>query len=152
MAIEKLDSFVKQILIYFKNKDYGEAHSLATKMVAKFPKEMISHFLLARATFWLERYPEAISEAIKAFNLAKREDLLPCAILLGSSYFQSGEYEKGYALLSKFEKEKNEEVKKLLFIFSLARKNEKEAVSHVADLFQINRQAAKKLVLKFLSS
>jgi len=146
------NGYAAQIAAYLKNEAYAKAYELATEFVQKFPDDMIAHFLLAEAAFWSGKYDEAALEGSKAFNKCSTDDdLLTCSIITGSSYFELKKYEEGYHLLRLMAKRKtNEELEKLLFVFSLELNNPQEAIKHVDELFKINKKAAEDLIVKYL--
>jgi len=146
------NAYIKQNVLYLNNKDYGKAYEFSKEFVQKFPAEMIAHFLLAKAAFCLGRHEEAVLGARKAFNLAAdADDMLSCAILASTAYYELKEYGKGLELLKQVEKTKtSEELEELLFIFSLAMEDEKEAMKHVQDLYKLNKKAAEEFIAKFI--
>ena len=146
------NAYIKQNALYLKNKDYGRAYEFSKEFTQKFPGEMIAYFLLAKAAFCLERYEEAAMVARKAFNMASEpEDVLTCAIMASTAYYEMGEYSKGLELLKQVEKIKaNEELEELLFIFSLALKDEKEAMKHVQELYKLNKKAAEDFMARYI--
>jgi tetratricopeptide (TPR) repeat protein len=143
---------ISQIDLYLKNKEYLKAYELAKDFTARFPDEMVSHFLLARSAFELGRYDEAVAEGSRAFNKAGSDnDMLSCAILTGSAYYMCGRFEEGIRLLRFMEKKKtNAGLESLLVILSLAARNGKEAADHLNDLYRINKGAADALVVRYL--
>jgi len=146
----KPEAYEKQIAVYLANTQYQQAYELSKQFVEKFGQDMISHFLLMKSAFWLKKFDEAIKEGRIAFNLAHDKDMVICAIVLSSAYYLKGEYEKAYELLNDITTKDNEDVEKLLFIYSLAINNEKAAMQHIEKLYNINRRLAEDLVLKFL--
>ncbi|MEK6982606.1 MAG: hypothetical protein AABX38_06745 [Candidatus Micrarchaeota archaeon] len=150
MGLTGKDSFVKQIVLYLKSENYPEAHKLAEDFVKLLPDELISHFLLAKSSFWVHEYEECVSEGKKAFNLANSKDLTDCAILVASAYYQLKKYSDAYVLLSKTNIKDNVEAQKLLFILSVTLNDEKAAVKHIDELFKINKKVAEELLTRYL--
>jgi cytochrome c-type biogenesis protein CcmH/NrfG len=147
----KPDSFTKQIAIFLNAEEYSRAYDLSKEMVEKFPNELIAHFLLAKSSFWLENYQEAAGEGQKAFNKAEtKEDMMICAVFISSAQFMLGKYDAGYKLLRLFEKDKNEDVERMLFIFSTAMEDKAAASHHANELMKINKKAALKLIERFI--
>ncbi len=143
---------IAQIDLYLRNRESQKAYDLARDFVSRFPDEMVSHFLLARSAFELAKYDEAVNEGSRAFNKAASDnDMLSCAILVGSSYYMCGRFEEGLKLLRFMEKRKtSENLETMLFILSLAARNGREAADHLNDLYRINRGAADALIVKYL--
>jgi tetratricopeptide (TPR) repeat protein len=147
-------AFVKQITLYLKNENNQKAHTLAKEFVEKFPDDMISHFLLARACFNLGKYEATRLEGTKAFNMSHvYDDMLACALLTSTAYLETKEYAKGFKLLKEMEKEGNsEELQLALLAFSLALKNEKEALVHVEKLYKLNEKLATDLAERMIEA
>jgi len=149
----KVDSFTKQIALFIKNGDYGSAYNLAKEMVQAFPQEMISHFLLAKSAFWMEKYPEAIEEGSRAMNIAsQRQDMITCAVLVSNARFMLHEYEKGLTLLELFENDKDEDIERMLVIFSSAMDRQEYVDKYIRELMKINSKSAKELIERFLET
>ena len=148
----KKEAYTKQIVLYLENNKNRAAYDLALEFLKEHPNEMLSHFLIAEFYLSFNKYNDAALEARKAFNLAKtQDDLLPCAILAAAAYYQIGEYKKGYQFLSELEKWwKKEEIEKLLFVFSVAMKDENQAAKHLESLYSVNQKAAESLLMKFI--
>lgn len=143
----KVGSFTKQIALFLKHNSYEKAYALAKQMMEKFPDKMITHFLLAKSAFWLGKYKEAVVEGQNAFNKCKkRKDMIACALLLGSAYFMTEEYAKGYKLLRIFKDDNDEGLKKMLLIFSIIVGKEEVAAEHAQELLEINSNAAEELM------
>jgi len=151
MAVcSKPDSFVKQIALYLQNEEHQKARDLSAEMAAAFPDEMISHFLLAKSSFRLTRYGDAVEEGTRAFNLARsRPDMEACAILISAARFMLGQYPEGYRLLLMFEPDNTEQVEELLLIFSSVLGDERATEKHVRTLMRIDNEAAEELLRKF---
>ncbi|MBN1169565.1 hypothetical protein JXA56_00935 [Candidatus Micrarchaeota archaeon] len=152
MAKLKKESYLAQIFAYFKNHEYEKAYEFGEEFTGSHPTEMISHLLLAKAAFRLERYEKAAEEARAAFNLAASpEDMAVSAILASTAYYQTKEFGKGYELLEKMKKIRNtEEIEKMLFILSIAKNDHKKAMEHLDELAKINRKTAEELILEYL--
>lgn len=145
--------YIKQISIHFNNGDYKSAFSLSQEFASAFPDDMISHFLYAKAAFWLDSLETAREEALKAFNLSKGEDDLAVAgILLSCVYYNRKEFEKGNVLLNLLRTKlpQNEEIQKLKFIFALALHDEGAAMRHLETLYAINKKTASDFIVRFL--
>ena len=149
MAIfEKKESFMKQITIYLNGENHQDAYELSKQFVEKFTNEMIAHFLLAKSAFRVGKYDETAIEGRKAFNLSNSPyDALASALVTATGYYQLEEYNKGYEILKSMEQAgKSEDLQFLLFMFSLARKDTKEAAKHGAELYVMNRRATEDLI------
>lgn len=145
--------YAKQITAFLKNKKYTRAYNLSKEMVEHFPEEMASHFLLAKCAFWMKKYKESAKQGEKAFKLAKkRGDLRAAAILTANALFMTKEYQKGYRLVKNFEKDKKEEVEKMLLMFAALSGDEKKAGKHAAALLRINKKAGIQLLKKLITS
>lgn len=145
--------YLKQLSLYFKNGSHKEAYSLSEAFVKKFPKEMISHFFLARSAFWLNDYVTARDEALKAFNLSNGEDEMAVAgILLACAYYQIRDYSHGIEVLNLLRTDlpQREDIPKLKFVFALALNDESAAMKHLETLYEINKNAASELIMKIL--
>jgi len=144
--------YISQTVIYIRNKDYERAYSFAKEFAERFPDEMVAHYLLSASAFWAKKYEEAALEGRKAFNKASDyEDMLPCAIVTASSYYELKQYDKGFEFLQTVEKTKtNENLEKLMVLFSLARNDAKEAAAHLNELYKLNQEAAEELALRYL--
>ena len=145
--------YLKQLLLYFKNGSHKEAYSLSEEFVRKFPKEMASHFFLARSAFWLNDYVTARDESLKAFNLSNGEDEMAVAgILLACSYYRLRDYPHGIEVLNllRTDMPQREDLPKLKFVFALALNDEVAAMKHLETLYEINENAASNLIVKVL--
>ena len=150
-GFSKPDSYIKQIVLLLKNSDFRRSYELSKEMADAFPKEMISHFLLAKSAFALGDYEKTIIHGRMAFNLSRgRPDMISCALLTSAAYFMVEKYGEGLLLLKLFEIDKNRDVERMLFIFSAAKGNGPEAASHAMELIKINRSAALKLIEQFI--
>jgi cytochrome c-type biogenesis protein CcmH/NrfG len=129
MELTKKEAFIKQLAVYIRDQDKEKAYDLAGQFVKKFPGEMASHFLFAKAAFDSGRFEEAKLEGRKAFNMSKDpKDLLATALLTSAAYLQLKEYQKGYDLLRDMEKKADSEgLQTALIAFSLALKDDKGA-------------------------
>lgn len=146
----KRESYQKQIAVYLGNRDYQKAYELSKEYVERFGEDVVSHFLLMKSAFWLRKLDEAITEGRKAFNLSHGEDMVVCAIILSSAYYLKGDHEGCYEVLNSARTDGNADVEKMMFIYSLAANNEKEAMRHIDRLYKINRRLAEEFVMKFL--
>ncbi len=144
--------YIVQSAAYLRNKDYEKAYNLAKEFAAKFPDEVVAHYFLSASAFWLKKYDEAILEGSRAFNKSTSDDdMLRCTIITASAYYELKKYEKGFQLLEIMEKRKtNENLERLLFLFSMARNNGKEAAVHLNELYRLNQQAAEEMIAKYL--
>ncbi len=150
MAIEKKESFIKQIAIYLNDNEAQKAYTLAKEFVDRFPSEMVAHYLLAKASFWLGKYDEALGEGLKAFNMARAADLVPCAIITASAYYQLGKYAEGHKMLSRIDAKGDADLEKLKLAFAIAQGQQEEAVEILDTLFRINKKEAKELLEKIV--
>ena len=147
MEFTKKEAFAIQITNYLKNKKFKEACRLSEDMLKKFPKEPLSHFMAAKCYYLSGDYEKAKTEGHKAFNMSHtKSDMMVSAIVTASAYYMLKEYQKGYKMLSSFEKENNAEVKKLLLMFSVVMKNEKKAAEYYKQLDDLNHAAAEKFI------
>lgn len=145
--------YIKQIALYFQQEDYQKAYELSKEFAEKYPESMASHFLLAKAAFWINDFERARDEASDAFYLASgQEELAVSGILLACSYYRLKEYEKGMELLSllKTKLQTQENIMKLKFVFALALQDEPAAMKHLDMLYGINKKEASSLMLKLL--
>lgn len=153
MDFTKKDSFIKQIIIYFKSNDYVNAYVVAVEFNAKFPDDLVSNFLRAKACFYMNKHDEGLSVARKTFNISTGQDLITTAILLCSIYYMRGEYVDGYKLLESLGSDKslkiNGEVEELMTILSLALNNPDNAMRHIDRLYAINSRYADDFILRF---
>jgi hypothetical protein len=150
----KKEPFIKQVAIYLSNGSYQEAYDLSKEFSARFPDELVAHFLLAKSAYWVRKYDESKIEARKAFNMAvSDEDIQMCAILASSAYYRSGEYAKGYELLKGAElKKKTPEIVELLFIFSVALQDEGEAMRQIDELQKMDKKLALEFIKKYVGN
>lgn len=147
MEFTKKESFAIQITNYLKDKEFPKACKLAEEMVKKFPKEALSHFMAAKCHYFSGDYKKAKTEGQKAFNLSHTKyDMLVSAIVTASAYYMLKEYQKGYKMLSLFEKEKHAELKKLLLLFSIVLKDKKKAARYYNQLYDLNHAVARKVI------
>lgn len=153
MGLTKNDSYVRQIILYFRNKELNNAYSLAKEFNEKTPDDLISNFLLAKALFYLNRHEEALTVGRKAFNISHGQDLVTTAILLSSIYYMRGDFVGGYKLLESLESNKNikvnGEVEELMTMLSLALNNPQQAMRHIDKLYQLNSKYAEDFILRF---
>jgi tetratricopeptide (TPR) repeat protein len=153
MEMTKKEAFIKQLAIYIRDDDYQKAHELGLAFVARFPGEMASHFLLARAAFALAKYEEAKLEARKAFNMAQNDkDLLAAALLAATAHFQLGQYAEGYELLRRMEgRGGGADYESAMVVFSLALRDKEGVVSHLEKLHRLNERLALELAARIIS-
>lgn len=149
MEFTKKEAFAIQIGHYLKNGQFKEAKELADKMIKKFPKEPLSHFMAAKSYYFSEEYEKAKTEGRKAFNLSHtKQDMMNSAIVTASSLFMLGRYNEAHGILRPFEKEDNEEIKKMLVIFFAVKGRGDEAAKYYRELHDVNREAAAKFIRK----
>lgn len=147
MELTKKESYAIQISSYLKNGKNMEARKMAEEMIKKFPKEPLSHFMAAKSYYFSKKYEDAKTEGSKAFQLSmKTHDLIASAVVTASSMLMLGEYAEAHKILLPFEKKRNEEVKKLMVIISMAEGEGKKAGSYYKELYDINKAAAEKLI------
>jgi len=150
MAIfSKKSAFARQFIIFYKNEDFQKAYELGKEFTAKYPDEMLAHFLLAKSAYLLGRYDEAKTEARKAFNRAANDDdLIVCALLISCASFQLGEHTQAYDVLKSVEFRKpSDDVEHALFVLALAMDDVDLAMKHMDRLFAINEKLAINLIL-----
>jgi tetratricopeptide (TPR) repeat protein len=151
MIFEHERSFIKQIIIYFKAKEYDKACELGEQFVEKFPSAMMSHYLLAKACYWRRDFITALTEGHKALNMAEaRDDLVATAIFLASVYYELKRFTRGYEVLSMVEHLEDERIEKALFVLSLCKSEPETAMMHVDALYRINHDVAESFVDKAL--
>ncbi len=152
MEFTKPDSYVKQIGLYLEGDQIGPAYEMASEFARRFPDQMIAHFLLSKAAFGLERFDEAASEGRKAFNLSGNpSEMIACAIMASLGYYKTREYAKGYQMLKDIEGlKKDAQMQELLFVFSLALKDEAAALSSIEKLYGLNESATEEFIVRFL--
>ncbi len=152
VIFERENSFVKQIIIYLQNKDYEMARDLAQEFMERFPKSLMSHYLLAKASYRLGEFTAALHEGHKAFNLAEsKEDLVAVGVFLACAYYELRQYGKGYEVLNALRQLEDASVEKALFILSLCKNDPETALLHVDALYTINKEIANSFVDNFLS-
>ena len=143
--------YVSQTLTYIKNKDYEQAYKFTKEMVEKFPDDLVSHYLLSVSCFWSKKYDEAALEGRRAFNKASGEEILPCAVITASAYYELEQFDKGLEILEYAEKtKKSENLEKLLFIFSMAKNNAQKAAEHLNELYKLNHESAEEMIDRYL--
>jgi hypothetical protein len=154
MEFTQPKAFVRQITLYINNKDYQKAHELAKEFSVKFPDKMISHFLLSKACFGIRDFEGSKLEGRKAFNMSHAyADMLACALQTSMAYLETKEYQKGFLLLKEMEKKgQSEELELALVTFSLALKNEAEALDHIKRLFALNEELAMDLARRMIEA
>lgn len=150
VAFNKKEAFIKQITIYINSKDYQKAYELSKGLAGLFPNEMISHFLLAKSSFWLGKYEETVSEGKRAFHLSKLLDMVPCAVILASGYYQLKKYQEGYKFLNALDIKNDVDLQRLKFLFAVAVGDEKAARDRVEELFGLNKKIASDFIEKIL--
>jgi len=143
----KKEAYALQIAAYLRGGQMEEACALAEKMVEKFPDQPLAHFMAAKSYYFAGIYDKAKMEGLRAYNISSsREDMLVGAFVAASAMFMLGEYEKGHQLALQFKDEKDEELKKLLVLFSIAMKNENEAARYYLELYELNRTVAERFI------
>ncbi len=149
MEFTKKEAYAIQIGHYLKNKDYQKACELAEAMLKKFPKEPLSHFMAAKSYYFAGNYEKAQSEGKRAYVTSPtRQDMLRSAVVTASSLFMLKRYDEGHKILLSFEKENNEDVKKLLVIFYAVKGRGKKAGEYYKELYDLNMEAARKFIKK----
>lgn len=151
MIFEHESSFTKQILIYWKGKEYDKAHDLSLEFVKSFPQSLMAHYLLAKCCLKRGEAQNALAEGHRAFNLAESgDDLIGTGIFLACAYYQLRRYSKGFEILNALRDFGDEKVEKALFILSLCMNDPTEAMLHVDALYEINHEVAARFVDRFL--
>jgi lipopolysaccharide biosynthesis regulator YciM len=145
------NGYISQIVMYLNNEDYEHAYDMSKEFIGNFPNELISRFLLAESAFWSGHFQEAAIEGHRAFNKASdNEDMLSCALVTASAYFELEEYAKGLDILKFMENRKsNEDLEKMMFVYSMAMHNPKEAAMHLNELYRINKAMAVNVVRRY---
>ncbi len=146
--------YIKQISIYLKNESYTQALSLTKEFTEAFPEYMMAHFLYAKSAFWANKLETADNVSSRAFNLSRGQDELAVAgILRACTLFRLKRYPEGMKLLKLLNTKlkQKEEIEKLEFIFALALKDEKEALTHLKALYKINKESASSFIAQVLS-
>ncbi len=152
MIFSHESSFTKQILIYWKAKEYSQARDLSEEFVKAFPQSLMAHYMLAKCCMKLENYPMAMAEGHRAFNLAEsQDDLVATGVFLACVYYQLRRYSKSMEILNALKDFGDEKVEKAFFIISLCVNDPTEAMMHVDALYRINREVANEFVDKFLA-
>lgn len=152
MIFSREGSFTKQILIYWKARQFAQAHDLSREFVAAFPQSLMAHYMLAKCCMKLEDYPAAMAEGHRAFNLAEsQEDLVATGVFLACAYYQLRLYNKSIEVLNALRNFGDEKVEKAFFIISLCVNDPTEALMHVDALYRINKEVANEFVDKFLA-
>jgi hypothetical protein len=154
MEFTKKESYAKMVAIYMKERMDRQAYDLSKEFVVKFPGELIPHLLLAETAYRLERYAEAKLEGRKALKYATSEtDMIFCTMVFASACFHLKDYIEGYQLLKEVSARKSiMEVEEALFVFSLAMRDEKQAIDHMKNLLEINRDHALELMRVYLQN
>jgi tetratricopeptide (TPR) repeat protein len=152
VIFEHENSFTKQILVYWKEKQFDKAHELCKEFASTFPNSLIAHYLLAKCYFRRKEFPLALTEGHKAFNLSEsEEDLIGTGVFLACVYYELRRYSKGHEILDELSHFGDERIEKALFIFSLCMNDPTEAMMHVDALYVLNKEVANKFVDKFLA-
>ncbi|MBN1169690.1 hypothetical protein JXA56_01575 [Candidatus Micrarchaeota archaeon] len=145
------NSYIAQTTAYLKNKNYEKAYSCAKELLQAFPGEMVGHYLASASAFWLKKYDESALEAKRAFNKASGDDMIPCAIMAATAYYELSQYDKGMEILRFVENRKmSEGIERLMFIFSLAKNDGREAAVHLNELYRLNEEAAREMLIRYL--
>jgi hypothetical protein len=154
MEFTKAESFSRQLDIYIRNNEFAEAYALSGEFASRFPEEMRAHYYLAKSAFGLKRFDVVETEGRKAFNLAHtKQDIVSCASLLCTAYFELKEYKRGYDLLSQINcPEIQAEAESLLFMFSIAMGDESAAAKHFSILVRSDKDKAGELISNMLLS
>ncbi len=154
MEFTKKESYAKMISIYMKERMDRQAYDLSREFVAKFPGELIPHLLMAETAYRLERYSEAKVEGRKALKYATSEtDMIFCTMVFASACFHLKDYIEAYTLLKEVSAKKTIlEVEEALFVFSLAMRNESQAIDHMKNLLELNRDHALELMRVYLQN
>ncbi len=144
--------YISQLVTYFKNKDYESAFSFSKDFREHYPDEIIAYFFVAASAYWSKRYEIAAVEGRRAFNKASDiDDMLKCAVITASAYYELGRFDDAFKLLHEIEKSKtNENVEKLLFVLSMKKNDGSEAAEHLSELYRMNHEAAVEIAKKYL--
>lgn len=144
--------YISQMITYFKNKDYQSAFPFSKEFEEKYPDEVIAKYFVAASAYWIREFELAAIEGRKAFNKATEiDDMLNCAVITASAYYELGRYEDALALLKSIEDKKtNESAEKLLFVLSIEKNDGNEAAYHLNELYKLNHESAIELAKKYL--
>lgn len=149
MEFTKKESYAIQIVNYLKTGRYPEAFRLSQGMLKKFPKEPLSHYMAAKSFYFSGEHRMASLEGFRAYNLSHtRHDMVVSAVVTASALFELGQYEKGHRLLIQFQKEKNEDVKKLLIIYSMVMERGEDSAKYFKELHELNSRVAEEFILR----
>ena len=157
MEFSRPEAYIRQLTEYLRQNAFGEAFALGKEGSAKFSKNVLVHFLYAKAAFGLRNFDLSAKECRIAVNLAStKEDIVFCAVFEASALYELGKFNEGFERLCTVEHlqknaDVNANVEKLLFIFSLAKNDLNTAMNHLDLLAVLNPAMADELTLKFLS-
>ncbi len=148
------NGYISQITIYLKNKDYQNAHNLSKEFSEIFPDEIVARFFLAESAYWSGDYRQAAIEGHRAFNKATDyQDMLSCAMVVGSAHFELKEYAKGLEILKHMEKRvSSDKLEKMMFTYFMAMHNTNAAARHIDELYKMNREMAMDVLEKYFKS
>ncbi len=150
VILTKKEAYEKQIALYLNNREYEKAYLLSKEFSEKFKDEMTPYFLLMKSAFRMKKFDEAIIAGRHAFNKSEGQDTVICAVILSSAYYLNGDNKQCYDLLAKMKLNGSSDIEKLMFIYSLTAKDEKEAMAHIDNLYRINPRLAEDFIMKFL--
>jgi tetratricopeptide (TPR) repeat protein len=144
VEFSKPEAYLKQIAVYLKEQMNPQAYNLCQDFVKKFPRELLSHVLLAESAFRMGRYQESKVEAQKALKLSQSEsDIRFCSLVFSTACFQLKDYIEGYNTLKAAMKGRFlPEVEESLLILALAMADEQKALHHMKNLMVLNRERA----------
>ena len=153
MIFNKEGSFIKQIVIYLKNKDYAKASALSKEFSQAFPLSLMPHYLLAKSCYWNHDFINALMEGHKALNMAEsREDLVAAAVFLSCVYFELKRFTRGYEVLMMMRHLEDERIERALAVLAMCRNEPRTALMHIDALYKINRDVAERFTRKMLDS
>ena len=151
MIFEHENSYVKQIMLYYKNEDYEKACDLCREFAAQFPKSLMSHYLLAKSCYRKRDFPAALMEGHRAFNLADSdEDKVATAVFIACVCYELRRFTNAYEILKSIESINDARVEQALIIFSLITNQPETSMLHIDALYKINRDVADQFVTKAL--
>ncbi|MFH0884794.1 MAG: hypothetical protein V1861_03720 [Candidatus Micrarchaeota archaeon] len=144
VEFSKPDAYLKQIAVYLKEQMNKQAYSLCQDFVKKFPRELLSHILLAESAFRMGRYQESKVESKRALKLSQSEsDIRFCSLVFSTACFQLKDYIEGYNTLKNAMKGKFlPEAEESLLVLALAMADEQKALHHMKNLMVLNRERA----------
>ncbi len=143
-------AYMKQVMLYLKNKDYASAVKIAEQMHANYPNSYASSFALAKAYFWSNHFDDAERLCREAIGRAKTsEQKYSSYFLIASVYIALSNPEAAYKSLKKIPRSTmSEQYWELMVLLDSILG--KDSSKDFARLHAINREAAGKLLLDIM--